>query len=413
MDNRIKHEGGQADCPRNAENARQRVLMVHNFYQIGGGEHTVFTNEVAMLRRHGHEVVEYTRKNDELKSSKLKLLLSPLTTLWSWKSYREVKRLIRSERIDVVHCHNTFPLISPSVYYAAKKCKVPVFQTIHNFRILCPAGVFFRDGRICEACRENGSFKQAMRCRCYRDSKLQTLVVVAMLKLHRALGTYRKINYIFLTEFNREKFAELIDINGGNVFVKPNFVSGSAGPRSAPSEKRFVFAGRLEENKGVPLLIERWKALPQEYVLNIYGDGEKKALVEEAARQCPNIRFFGFVPQEVIEEDIRTSCGLVFPSIWYEGFPMVIAESFSCGCPVLAADLGNHGDIIRQSGGGALFDPASEQSFTEAVRLMVSDNARLSENALAYYRSCLNEESNYQTLVSIYNSPDALGNVRD
>ena len=195
MDNRIKHEGGQADCPRNAENARQRVLMVHNFYQIGGGEHTVFTNEVAMLRRHGHEVVEYTRKNDELKSSKLKLLLSPLTTLWSWKSYREVKRLIRSERIDVVHCHNTFPLISPSVYYAAKKCKVPVFQTIHNFRILCPAGVFFRDGRICEACRENGSFKQAMRCRCYRDSKLQTLVVVAMLKLHRALGTYRKINY--------------------------------------------------------------------------------------------------------------------------------------------------------------------------------------------------------------------------
>ena len=160
-------------------------------------------------------------------------------------------------------------------------------------------------------------------------------------------------------------------------------------------------------------MIERWKALPQEYVLNIYGDGEKKALVEEAARQCPNIRFFGFVPQEVIEEDIRTSCGLVFPSIWYEGFPMVIAESFSCGCPVLAADLGNHGDIIRQSGGGALFDPASEQSFTEAVRLMVSDNARLSENALEYYRSCLNEESNYQTLVSIYNSPDALGNVRD
>jgi glycosyltransferase involved in cell wall biosynthesis len=123
--------------------AKKKILMVHNFYQIGGGEHTVFKNEVDMLRKHGHIVIEYTRSNDELKESRLKMLLLPFSTLWSFKTYKEVKKIIKQNCIDIVHCHNTFPLISPSVYYAARTKKIPVIQTIHNFRLLCPAGVFF------------------------------------------------------------------------------------------------------------------------------------------------------------------------------------------------------------------------------------------------------------------------------
>lgn len=186
---------------------KKRILMVHNFYQIGGGEHTVFENEVKLLRDHGHTVILYTRSNDELKTSRLKMLLMPLTTIWSLRTYFEVRSLIRKENIQVVHCQNTFPLVSPSVYYAARSLKVPVVQTIHNFRLLCPCGTFYREGKICEACAACGSFRPALKHRCYRNSRVQTAVVAAMLKVHRALGTYRKINYIFLTEFNKSKFS--------------------------------------------------------------------------------------------------------------------------------------------------------------------------------------------------------------
>ncbi len=387
---------------------KQRVLMVHNFYQIGGGEHTVFANEVQLLRDHGHTVIEYTRSNDELKGSKLKTLLTPLSTLWSFKTHREVKRIIKNEKIDVVHCHNTFPLISPSVYYAAGKMNVPVFQTIHNFRFLCPAGTFFCDGKVCESCREKNSFKDALSRKCYRQSKVQTLVVVAMLKLHRMLGTYKKINYIFLTEFNKSRFDKLIDINGSNVFIKPNFVARADDTHRELSRKKFVFAGRLDENKGIKLLLERWKLLPADYELHIYGEGECVQLVQEAAEKYPNIEFYGFVEREEIARDIKTSYGLVFPSILYEGFPMIISESMSYGCPVLSTDLGNHGSIVRQSKGGALFDPESPESFTEAVELIIKDNARLSENAAAYYESTLNPESNYKAFTEIYGSPKAI-----
>lgn len=185
---------------------KKKVLMVHNFYQIGGGEHTVFKNEVDLLRQHGHEVIEYTRNNNELKQNKLKLVLLPFTTIWSWKTYNDIRRIIKDNHINIVHCHNTFPLISPSVYYAARSMKVPVIQTIHNFRLLCPNGSFFCDGEICEKCNETGSFRSALQNNCYRNSKIQTLVLVAMLKFHRWIGTYQKISYIFLTKFNRENF---------------------------------------------------------------------------------------------------------------------------------------------------------------------------------------------------------------
>lgn len=389
-------------------NEKLRVLMVHNFYQIGGGEHTVFANEVELLRKNGHTVVEYTRSNDELKSSKLKTLLTPLSTLWSLKTHREVKRIIKEEKIDVVHCHNTFPLISPSVYYAARSRRVPVFQTVHNFRFLCPAGTFFCDGSACERCREQGNFKEALRRRCYRRSKVQTLVVVAMLKLHRLLKTYNKINYIFLTEFNKSRFDRLIDINGKNVFIKPNFVEKPADFRRELSEKKFVFAGRLDENKGIKLLLERWKALPGDYKLHIYGEGECEQLVREAAEKYPNIEFYGFVEREQIAADIKDAFGLVFPSILYEGFPMIISESMSYGCPVLCADLGNHGSIVRESQAGTLFDPKSQESFNKAAELIVSDNDRLSKNALKYYDAVLDPQSNYETLMRIYTDPGAV-----
>ena len=383
--------------------AKKKILLVHNFYQISGGEHTVFENEKNLLLENGHEVYTYTRSNDELKHSKRKLLLMPFTTSWSFKTYFGVRRLIREKQIDVVHCHNTFPLISPSVYYAARSMKVPVVQTIHNFRFLCPNGLFYCDGKVCEKCREEKSFLPALKNGCYRGSKVQTLVAVAMLQIHRWLGTYRKINYIFLTEFNKGKFADLIDIQGENIFVKPNFVSRPAITMSSGEiGKKFIFAGRLDRNKGIDFLLNVWPELPEDYELHVYGDGEYRVACEAAAEKYKNIHYFGFRPQSVIFADLAESTALLFTSDLYEGFPMSMAESFAIGRPVVATDVGNHSDVVTASCGGVTFAHRDTADFKKALEKILVHNAVHSERAMDYYLQTLTKQKNYEKLSEIY-----------
>lgn len=382
---------------------KKKVLMIHNFYQIGGGEHTVFENEKNMLLENGHEVYTYTRSNDELKKSKWKLLLLPFTTIWSFKSYREVRKIIREKYIDIVHCHNTFPLISPSVYYAARSLKVPVVQTIHNFRFLCPNGLFYCDGKVCEKCRETGSFMHALKNGCYRNSKIQTAVAVAMLKFHRWIGTYKRINYIFLTDFNKNKFGKLIDINGDNIFIKPNFVQKVSVQKNCQNfNNKFIYAGRLDKNKGIAFLLDVWPRLPRQYELHIYGDGSYRDACEKLTKKYPNIKYYGFQPQEHIFADLVDSAALLFPSEWYEGFPMILAEVLSVGRPVIAADLGNHADVVKTSNGGVLFKTGDEESFLKAVRVVTENNAEYASHAIQYYMENLTQEKNYEKLCEIY-----------
>ena len=184
---------------------KQRILLVHNYYKIPGGEDTVVNNEKRLLEENGHCVFLYTRSNKEMEDiSALQKLFLPFSSIFSLRTYKEIRKFIQKENIDLVHVHNTLTLISPSVYYAAFSCGVPVVQTMHNFRLLCPAATFVRNGRICEDCVDQG-LGCAVRYGCYRGSREQTLVNAAILKLHRMLGTYRKLFYICLTEFNKEK----------------------------------------------------------------------------------------------------------------------------------------------------------------------------------------------------------------
>ncbi len=206
-----------------------KILIVHNYYQIPGGEDTVVENEKKLLEDHGHEVLLYSRHNSELKTlSKLQKIFLPITTVFNPRTYKEVKRIIREKHVDIIHVHNTLSLISPSVYYAAFSCKVPVVQTIHNFRLLCPGATFYRDGHICEDCVSNG-LGCAVRHSCYRGSRAQTLACVINTWIHRKIGTYGKLNYICLTEFNKRKLLELNRpgkkqiIDPERVFIKPNF----------------------------------------------------------------------------------------------------------------------------------------------------------------------------------------------
>ena len=380
---------------------KQTILIVHNYYQIPGGEDSVVANEKEMLEEHGHKVYLYTRNNSELKTMgiirKLKL---PFTTIFNFKTYRDVKKIIKEKQIDIVHVHNTLNLISPSVYYAAKAMKVPVVQTIHNFRLLCPGATFYRDGHICEDCVEHG-LKCAVKHNCYRDSKIQTLACVISTKFHRMTGIYGKINYICLTEFNKEKLLQLKQIKKERVFVKPNFVESIG--EFVPEEKRkdqFVFAGRLDKLKGIDFLFEAWKVMGKEASkLVVCGMGPMEEWCNIFIREnSVNIEMRGFVSNDEMLEIIANSKGLILPTQWYEGFPMSIVEAFSVGTPVICPDFGNVGSIVEDKINGKKFVVGDMSKLIEAVKSQDVTVKRVAEK----YKEKYTEDINYDILRNIY-----------
>lgn len=384
-------------------NSKHRVLMVHNYYQIAGGEDTVVANEKELLEDNGHEVFLYTRSNSELNSfSALKKMLLPFSTVFNVRTYREVKKLIKEKNIDVVHVHNTLNLVSPAVYYAARACRVPVVQTIHNFRLLCPNGVFYRNGHVCEDCTERG-LMCAVKHSCYRGSRLQTLACVISTAIHRATRIYGKLNYICLTEFNREKLLGLSQINPDRVFVKANFVDNDG--TCTPSDQRknqMVFAGRIDKLKGVDVLLRAWKRMGSDAPKLIFcGTGPMDEWCREYAEENGlNIDIRGFLPNAEVLKIVSESRAVILPTQWYEGFPMSIAEAFSVGTPVLCSDIGNAGSLITEGVTGHKFRPDSEEELAEAV-MKLGD---LHMSTMREYQEKYTREKNYQMLLSVYNN---------
>lgn len=381
---------------------KQKVLIVHNYYQLPGGEDTVAANEKKLLEEHGHEVVLYTRHNSELNQlSAVQKLLLPVSTNFSFKTYREVKKLIRTEKIDVLHVHNTLNLISPSVYYAGFRCRIPVIQTVHNFRLLCPGAVFYRDGHVCEDCLTQG-LGCAVKHQCYRNSRLQTLACVLSTQLHRALGTYGRLRYICLTEFNKEKLLSLKQIKPETVFVKPNFVKEAESVIPSTDRKpQFLYVGRLEEIKGIKNLLEAWCLLgDQAPRLILCGSGPLEEWCREkiAAAHLDSAELRGFVPNEEVQQLMGESKALILPTRVYEGFPMTIAESYACGTPVIGSDLGNTGSLIEEGKSGWKFAYDSPQELADCVRKMMETPLELPEE----FRKKYSAEENYIQLRKIY-----------
>ena len=398
------------------QNARKyKVLMVHNYYQIPGGEDTVVVNEKKLLEDNGHEVVLYTRNNSELKEmGKLKKLLLPITTVFNLRTYREVRKLIKEQHIDIVHVHNTLNLVSPAVYYAALSMKTPVVQTVHNFRLLCPGATFYRDGHICEDCVEHG-LKCAVKHSCYRGSKLQTLACVISTKIHRMTGVYGKINYICLTEFNKERLLTLKQIKPERVFIKPNFTYNSdpkiiAGAKVSDADRKnqFVYVGRLDQLKGIEILFNAWKLLERnkiDYQLIVCGTGPMEDWCREFIEDndLKTIEMMGLVPNEKARDIIAASMALILPTQWYEGFPMTLAEAYSVGTPMIVSDLGNAGSQVEDGVTGFKFQHYSPEALAEAVEKMnTSDMNMMEENVRGRYQCEFTQDANYQKLISIY-----------
>lgn len=398
----------------------QTVLIIHNEYRIAGGEDTVAANEEKLLAEHGHRVIVYKRSNKELDNyTGIKKLLLPFTSVFSLRSYREVKKLIEDNYVDVVHVHNTLTLVSPSVYYAAFRCNVPVVQTMHNFRLLCPGGSFFMEdegnGHICEQCVSKG-LSCAVRNSCYRHSKAQTIVSAAVLKIHRMLGTYKKINFICLTEFNRYKLLMLNNgrkeiINPARVYVKPNFTYDLAETMGKLSDthgsisgRYYVYVGRLEKLKGTELLVDAFAKLPDRKLV-IMGNGPLEETLKKriADNGYKNIVMAGRVTGEDYVKFLGGAQAVISSSQCYETFGMSIAESYSLSVPAIAGDIGNIGDIVKEGVTGIHFQYDSPDALIGAVKRFETMNRDgIAANARRYYEDNLTPQSNYGRLKEIY-----------
>jgi glycosyltransferase involved in cell wall biosynthesis len=376
---------------------------VHNHYQQAGGEDEVFLGEARLLEQQGHEVTRYVAHNDRVAS--IGRLALAAGTIWNRESQREIRALIRAERPDVVHVHNTLPLISPSVYFSAAAEGVPVVQTVHNYRHLCANGLLLRDGAPCHDCVGRRVGLPGIVHACYRESRAATAAVVAMTGVHRALGTWaRRIAvYIALTEFARARLVE-----GGlpaeRIVVKPNFVDPDPGVGRGAGGYA-VFVGRLAPEKGVRTLVAAWRALGAALPLRIVGDGPLAPEVARAAAEVPGVTWLGRLPPTEVLALVRDAACLVCPSEWYETFGRVIVEAFAGGTPVVASNIGALAELVRPGETGLLFPPGDPAGLAAAVRELLADLPRLARMrvaARAEFERQFTAERNYEMLVEIY-----------
>ena len=334
-----------------------KILLAHNYYQIPGGEEVVFEQERQLLKQAGNEVITYCRSNREIEElTALERLTLVKRSIWAADTEREFTLLLARENPDIVHVHNTFFMLSPSIYGACQARGIPVVQTLHNFRLMCPSVTFFRDGKVCEECLDRGLWSGVYHG-CYRESRMATASVALVLAFNRLWGTWDKLvtGYIALTEFGRNKF-----IAGGlpaeKIMVKPNFVNPDPGEREQQGESG-LFVGRLSREKGLSTLLQAWGRLPRHYALHVVGDGpEREGLECQACRLgLSNVQFRGRLSHEETIAAVKRARFLIVPSGSYETFGMCIAEAFACGTPVICSRLGAMQELVSDGRTGLHF----------------------------------------------------------
>lgn len=378
--------------------------MAHNYYQKRGGEDVSFESEIKLLRNHGEDVVQYTKSNYEIQEPGLRNSIRLASnTVWSESIYREISKLIEGEKPDIVHFQNTFPLMSPAVYKACKEQNVPVVQTLRNYRLMCPNGLFFRDGHVCEDCLMSSIPLAGMIHRCYKESFAATSVVTLMLAFHNLRKTWsREVDlFITLTEFSRQKFLQA-GFPAEKIVVKPNFLY-DPGLGNQPGEYA-VYVGRLSSEKGIITLLSAWDLLVG-IPLVIIGEGPLRENVLERAHSDREITLIDQLPHEKVIEIVKNSKFLIFPSEWYETFGRVIIEANACGKPCIASRIGVIQDLVKDGTTGFLFTPGDAQDLADKVRDLWNCPSKLSEmaeNARKEYEGKYTPEKNYDELLKIY-----------
>jgi glycosyltransferase involved in cell wall biosynthesis len=380
-----------------------KILMLHNFYQQPGGEDLCFNAEADLLERHGHAVVRYTQHNDSIRH--LSDFAAARKALWNKDVLRELASLIERERPNLMHVHNTFPLISPAAYYAAKKAGVPVVQSIHNYRLFCLSGNLYRAGVPCETCLEAPIPWRGVWHRCYRGDLAASGAVAAMLVMHRLMRTWQtKVDYFVVPlNFVKEKLRQ-----GGiaeeKIAIRPYFAPAAA-PAGDGSGDFALFMGRLAPDKGIRTLLRAWKILSAPIKLMIVGDGPLRSEIEAAAAADRRITAIRSLPYDDAMRVIRQARFFILPSEWYEGLPRVIIESFAAGTPIVAAKIGAASEAVTEGINGLHFRPGDAGDLAARVNWLHAQPEilrRMRRNARAEYEGHYTPDRNYHITLDLY-----------
>ena len=388
----------------------KRILLTHNFYGsfAPSGENQVFEAEKKLLQQHGHEVTEFTRHSDEIRQQgKWGILKGALSTPWNPWATQVLLRKVKTFKPDIVHVHNTFPLISPAIFHAISRHTATVL-TLHNYRLFCPAAIPMREGKVCTQCLDQNTTLPSLQHGCYRNSRLATLPLALSVSLHRSVGTWTKHvdAFITLSDFQRHRMIDA-GLPAAKVHVKPNFYPGSPPVISWKKRQPYVvFVGRLTAEKGVINLLNAWRSWGKNAPeLRLIGDGELRTTLEALGTHLP-VRFLGQVNSKVAQAQIANAKLLILPSECFEGFPMVIREAFAFGTPVAVSNIGPLPSIVTHGLNGVVFKTADPQSLLETVKLAWDTPGLLETFATAArqaFEQHYNETANYQTLMNIYN----------
>jgi glycosyltransferase involved in cell wall biosynthesis len=349
-----------------------RILLVHNRYRSGApsGENHVVDQEGEALAGLGHEVIRFGRSSDEIGQWSVARKASlPARVIWSRGTYRDLKAVLREQRPEVVHVHNTLPLLSASVLYACRDARVPVVATIHNYMLACANGMFFRQGAVCHDCA-HGLQVRAVVHGCYRGSRAATVPVALAKGLHRQAWGSLVSAYIFISAAQRDLHRE-VGLAPGRVFLRYNLIPRRGRPRVARTPT-VVYAGRLHEVKGVRLLMAGWdryraKSGAPGLNLVIAGGGPLEDEVAAWASARPSVEMTGTVSHDRCAELISRARAILLPSAWEEPFGLVAVEAMAAGVPAIAAGHGSFTELITPGVDGVLFSPGDPAALALAI----------------------------------------------
>jgi glycosyltransferase involved in cell wall biosynthesis len=383
-----------------------KVLMVHNRYQHRGGEDAVVDAEVDLLATNGIEVQRLDVNNDSITGFGSKVRASANQFVASTEMNDKIEGILAGFQPDVVHVHNWFPTLSPSIFRRCQQAEIPVVHTLHNYRLLCVKATLFRNGSVCEDCLGSATRAAGVIHKCYRDSRLGSTVATAGMLAQWAAGTWHHAvdRFIAPSEFARTKL-----IQGGlpeeKIVVKPNFVDPDPGPRPGKGGY-FLYVGRLTEEKGLRTLLQCWKDGRDLPLLRIVGEGPLQDEIKEASDGMINVEWLGCRRSEEVVELMGHAKATLCPSLWYEGMPRVAIESLAVGTPVVASRIGCYPEMIEDGESGALFPTGDAAGLLSCVRELESRNAFAEMRPMARRRfeAAYTGRRNLSLALSIYRS---------
>ncbi len=374
--------------------------MVHNKYKIAGGEDIQTEEEITLLKRNGMDVHFYYVSNDAVDD--IHTIKLAYNTIWSEKYYKILFDKIKTEKFDIVHIQNFFPLLSPSIFYAAKKAGAKVVMTTHNYRLVCPNALMFIENKICNACLGKTIPYPALFKKCYRNSLPATAATVTMLSFHNIINTWKnKVDgFICISNFVKDQLI-LGGFKENQLHVKYNFVSSNLAPNFEP-EDYYIFVGRTSDQKGIGLLLNTFEVTQKKLI--VIGDGPLNSMVEKFAKKNNNIQFLGKLSLEETYKKIAKAKALVFPSHSNEPFGRTIAEAFAHGTPVIGSALGGITELVKEGVNGFLFNPFEESELIYAIDKFekTEDKNALRKRAYTYYQENFTPDINYKRITEIY-----------